>query len=69
MARRRWRTVMMIFLLGTAVWLVYLGFEGARVRNIPAHLVGFLMLAFWIAGVCGVNIWAGEPLDPRKDPP
>lgn len=70
MNRGRWRALTMIFLLGYALFLIYLGFQGFVMhRVIPAQYLGFLLLAGWLAGLRGYNIWAGGPLDPRKDPP
>ena len=33
-----------------------------------AHYLGGLILAVGLAGLGGVNIWHGGPLDPRNDP-
>lgn len=61
---------MMVFLFGFAMVLVYLGFNGWVVNKvIPAQYIGFLVLACWLAGLCGLNIWYGGPFDPRHDHP
>jgi len=70
MTRRQWRVVMMVFLLGFASWMVYLGFDGHLINDVvPAQYLGYLLLAYGFAGLCGWNIWVGGPLDPRNDSP
>ncbi len=70
MSRRRWRTASLVFLLVAALSLVYIGFHGGVANGfVPAQWIGFLILAFWLAGLLGVNIWYGGPLDPQRDQP
>lgn len=45
------------------------GFRGWLLNGIPAHFIGYGMLAFAAAGVAGFNIWIGGPLDRRDDSP
>jgi hypothetical protein len=47
-------------------WLVWLGDEW-RIRTVPAHYVGYLIAAIGVAGLLGLNIWYGGPLDKRRD--
>jgi hypothetical protein len=37
-------------------------------NGIPGHFLGYAMLAFTAAGLAGINIWYGGPLDMRDDP-
>jgi hypothetical protein len=61
---------MLAFLLVFGLWLVYLGFQGWVVSGgLPIQYIGYLLLVFWLAGLFGVNIWYGGPLDPRRDRP
>lgn len=68
MSRRRWRTVIHAGLIVVAVGFVIRGHRGWVVDDLPAHFIGYLFAGFWVAGLLGVNVWAGGPLDPRNDP-
>lgn len=47
-------------------WLVWLGDEW-RISTVPAHYLGYLVAAIGVAGLLGINIWVGGPLDKRID--
>lgn len=68
MTRQQKRTIALIFLFLFSGYLIWLGLDGWTIRTMPAHYLGYLLIAFGIAGLLGVNIWYGGPLDPRKDP-
>ncbi|MCY2970818.1 MAG: hypothetical protein NTZ30_09140 [Planctomycetota bacterium] len=57
------------FLYGFACWLFYLGLEGWIINRVPTQYFGYLLALFGVAGLFGVNIWNGGPLDPHNDPP
>lgn len=57
-----------IFIFLFSGFLVWLGLDGGTVKTVPAHYLGYLIMAFGIAGLLGINIWYGGPLDPRNDP-
>jgi hypothetical protein len=70
MSRRGYRAFSLVFLFGLAGFLIYLGFDGWVInRSLPAQYIGYLIAVCGVLGMCGVNIWSGGPLDPRKDPP
>jgi hypothetical protein len=52
-----------------AAGFIYAGHQGLRVDFLPAQYLGYLLMAFTVAGAAGINIWYGGPLDPRRDPP
>jgi hypothetical protein len=61
---KRYLTLVGIFAFSG--WLVWLGDEW-RISTVPAHYVGYLIAAVGVAGLLGLNIWSGGPLDKRKD--
>jgi hypothetical protein len=67
--RKIYRMIALLFLFAVSVGLVIAGFGGWLLSGIPAHFVGYGMLVFAAAGVAGLNIWIGGPLDMRDDPP
>ncbi|HUE69451.1 MAG TPA: hypothetical protein VMP01_01070 [Pirellulaceae bacterium] len=67
--RRFWRRGALAVLAVVAAGFIYAGFEGLRVDFLPAQYLGYLLMAFTVAGAAGINIWYGGPLDPRRDPP
>ena len=69
MSRANARRLTLLFLFGVAAFLISLGEAGWSVNFMPADWVGYILIAFGFAGLCGVNIWAGGPLDRRNDPP
>jgi len=50
------------------VLFIWLG-DDWRIGSVPAHSIGYIVAAIGLAGVFGINIWAGGPLDPKNDPP
>jgi len=48
-------------------YFVWLGDEARIFGVLPARPVGYLFAAIAIAGLLGLNIWVGGPLDKRKD--
>lgn len=52
-----------------AAGCVYAGGRGWLLNDLPAQSVGYFLYAFAGAGMLGVNVWYGGPLDPRLDPP
>lgn len=52
-----------------AAGFIYAGYQGLRLDFLPAQYLGYLLMAFTVAGAAGINIWYGGPLDPRRDPP
>jgi hypothetical protein len=55
-----------IYCIGFA--LIYAGYKGWTIDFLPAHYLGFLLIAFGALGTLGVNIWYKGPIDPRCDP-
>lgn len=48
-------------------FFIWMGLDGWTISSVPAHYVGCATIAIGVAGLCGVNIWHGGPLDPRND--
>jgi len=69
MSRSQQRGVSLVVLFALSGFLVYVGWQGWRVNYIPAQYLGYLIGAFAVVGLCGVNIWHGGPFDRRFDPP
>jgi hypothetical protein len=61
---KRYLTLVGIFAFSS--WLVWLGDEW-RINTVPAHYAGYLIAAIGVAGLLGLNIWVGGPLDKRRD--
>lgn len=66
-ARRRKRAVALIGIFLASGFFIWLGVEGWTIQTAPAQYVGYLVSAIGIAGLLGINIWYGGPLDPRGD--
>jgi len=67
MSRRQQRGFGYCFVFGLAGLLVFLGWKGWQIEFLPAEYLGYLVAAFGVAGILGINIWRGGPLDPRND--
>jgi hypothetical protein len=68
MSRHRWRGFSLVVFLGIATWFIYLGLNGrVLARVLPLQYLGYLLAGFVVAGLFGVNIWRGGPLDPMND--
>jgi hypothetical protein len=61
---KRYLTLVGIFV--ASGYFVWLG-DGWRIDSVPAPYVGYLVAAIGVAGLLGLNIWVGGPLDKRKD--
>ena len=66
-ARRQKRAVALICIFLSSGFFIWLGLDGWTVKTVPAQYVGYLIIAVGIAGLLGINIWYGGPLDPRGD--
>ena len=69
MSRTNTRRATLAFLFAVAAFMIWLGRSGWSVNFMPADWVGYILIAFGCAGLCGVNVWSGGPLDKRNDPP
>lgn len=50
-----------------AAFFIWIGLDGWLVGAMPAHYLGFIVIGVGIAGLLGMNIWHGGPLDLRLD--
>jgi hypothetical protein len=64
-SRKRALSIVGIFVAGG--FFVWIGLDGWTISTMPAHYLGFIVLAVGVAGMCGLNIWHGGPLDPKND--
>ena len=69
MSRANVRRLTLVLLFAAAAFFIWLGRSGWSVNFMPADWVGYILIAFGLAGLCGVNVWAGGPLDRRNDAP
>jgi hypothetical protein len=69
MARTHQRGLSLVFLFALAGGLIWAGYSGWEIDFLPAQYLGYFLAAFAVAGLCGVNVWFGGPLDKRNDPP
>ena len=69
MSRRSQRFVATLGMFLFAGWMIYAGRHGlVFVRSqLPVDYAGYIVAAFGLLGLCGVNIWRGGPLDPQND--
>src|SRR5262249_54832505 len=69
MQRRVYRGLSLVFALGGGAFLTYGGLvQGWVIKGwFPVQYLGYLLIGLTLLGVCGFNIWAGGPLDPRDD--
>jgi hypothetical protein len=68
MTRRQKRSVSLLGVFLAGGFFIWMGLDGWTIDAMPAHYLGYFAIALGIAGLFGVNIWYGGPLDPRKDP-
>lgn len=47
-------------------FFIYLG-EDWLISSVPAKYIGYIVAAVAVAGLLGINIWAGGPLDKKLD--
>jgi hypothetical protein len=66
MTQQTKRYLSLIIFFGGAGYFVWLG-DGWRIDSVPAQYVGYIFAAIGVAGLLGLNIWIGGPLDKRKD--
>ncbi len=66
--RNIYRMIVLAILFIVSAGLIVAGFRGWLLSGIPAQYLGYAMLVFTVAGLAGVNIWYGGPLDMRADP-
>jgi hypothetical protein len=68
-ARRvKWRRGSILALVAAGGAAVWFGHGGLLIQGIPGQYIGYFLLGMAALGVCGVNIWYGGPIDPRRDP-
>lgn len=63
--QKRRLTLIGVFIAGA--FFVWIGLDGWTIKSLPAHYLGFIVIAIGIAGLLGLNIWYGGPLDLRLD--
>jgi hypothetical protein len=68
MTRTKQRGISLLALFALSGALAYFGLNGWQLNFVPAHYIGCLIAIFAVAGMFGINIWYGGPLDPRLDP-
>jgi len=66
MSQQTKRYLCLVGIFAFSGYLIWLGDEWL-IRTTPAHYVGYLIAAIGVAGLLGLNIWAGGPLDKRRD--
>src|SRR5262245_18689054 len=66
MSQQTKRYLCLVGIFAFSGYLIWLGDEW-RIKTTPAHYVGYLIAAIGVAGLLGLNIWIGGPLDKRKD--
>jgi hypothetical protein len=67
MTQKGKRYVSLLGIFAASGFFIWLG-DAYRVGGVPAHYIGYLVAAVGVAGVFGVNIWAGGTLDIKNDP-
>jgi hypothetical protein len=65
--RRQKRSAALIGVFTAGCFFIWIGFDGWTIESLPAHYLGYVVMAIGIAGLFGVNIWHGGPLDLRDD--
>jgi len=65
-SRQATRYLCSVVILAFGGYLIWLG-DDWRIRTTAAHYVGYLIVAIGVAGLLGLNIWHGGPLDRRRD--
>jgi 4-hydroxybenzoate polyprenyltransferase len=67
MKRSHVRLLVGLLAIGAGGWLVSLG-NTYTYKGIPIWVIGAIIGAFAIFGLCGVNVFIGGPLDKNNDP-
>jgi hypothetical protein len=66
--RRAGRIVVSLWAIGGGLVFVWF-LNGWLMSGIPVPWVGYVMIAFGVLGLIGINVFRGGPLDKRHDPP
>ena len=66
MSRQATRYLCLVVIFAVSGYLIWRGDEW-HIGTTPAHYVGYLIAAIGVAGLLGLNIWWGGPLDKRRD--
>jgi len=61
------RYLSLIIFFVASGYFIWLGDEARIFGLVPARPAGYLFAALGVAGLLGLNIWIGGPLDKRKD--
>ena len=61
------RFLVSLGMLVLAGWFVYL-WDGWTIGGMPIAIVGGIIGVCAVLGLCGVNVFAGGPLDRNRDP-
>jgi len=61
------RYLSLIIFFVASGYFIWLGDDARIFGLLPARPVGYLFAAIGVAGLLGLNIWIGGPLDKRKD--
>ena len=71
MSKQNMRALSLVALVATSVALVIAGFNGwvliKGAAELPMQYAGYLLGGAAVLGACGVNIWAGGPLDLKQE--
>ena len=67
MRSSRKRAISLVGIFAAGGFFIWIGLDGWKISTLPAHYLGFIVLAIGVAGMCGLNIWHGGPLDPKND--
>jgi len=65
-SRQATRYLCLVVIFAVSGYLIWRGDNG-HIGTTPAHYVGYLIAAIGVAGLLGLNIWWGGPLDKRRD--
>ena len=67
MRSSRKRAISLFGIFSAGGFFNWIGLDGWKISTLPAHYLGFIVLAIGVAGMCGLNIWYGGSLDPKHD--
>src|SRR5215470_18287745 len=65
-SRQATRYLCLAVIFAVSGYLIWRG-DDWHIGTTPAHYVGYLIAAIGVAGLLGINIWWGGPLDKRRD--
>ncbi len=66
MTQQTKRYLGLIGIFAASGYFVWLG-DDWLINTVPARYVGYVVAAIGVAGLLGLNIWVGGPLDKRRD--